>query len=85
MKDEPHKQILNREMVESEIGKYFSESLGLIEDLVNYRTNLIPRCFGSSETELHDVVINISLLKQIQCPLMLHHQFPHGQAQRMFH
>jgi len=63
MPEEPHK-ILERDLYSVLIKEHFSESLELMEDLVNYGTNLIPRCYASSEKKIHDIVILVNFLKQ---------------------
>lgn len=64
MTEEPHKTLLDRDLYAVLIKEHFSDSLGLLEEMVNYGSNLVPRCFASSEKELHDVVIVLNFLKQ---------------------
>ena len=65
MKEEPHKAILDRDLYSAFIKENFSDSLELLEELVNYGSNLIPRCFESSDKKLKDIVIVINFLKVI--------------------
>ena len=64
MATEPHRILLDRDLYHVLIKEHFADSLGLLEELVNYGSNLIPRCFESGEKKLHDVVILLNFLKQ---------------------
>jgi hypothetical protein len=64
MKELPHNILLDRDLYSALVKEHFSDSLSLLEELVNYGSNLIPRCFDSSEKKLHDVVILINFVKQ---------------------
>lgn len=64
MREEPNKLLLDRELYQELIQEPFAGKLSLLEELVNYGTNLVPRCFVSSSKKLPDVVITICLLKQ---------------------
>lgn len=63
MAEEPHKFLLDRNLYSVFISEYFGDSIGLLEELVDYGSHLIPRCFTSSEKKLHDVVILLTFLK----------------------
>jgi uncharacterized protein DUF5677 len=64
MASEPHNILLDRDLYAVLIKENFSETTDLLEELVNYGSNLIPRCFESSEKKLHDTVIILNFLKQ---------------------
>jgi len=64
MASEPHKGLLDRDLYAVLVKENFSETTDLLEELVNYGSNLIPRCFESSEKKLHDTVIILNFLKQ---------------------
>lgn len=64
MTEEPHKILLDRNLYSVIIREYFADTLSLLEELVNYGSNLIPRCYQSSEKKLHDIVILLNFLKQ---------------------
>ncbi len=49
MSEEPHKILLDRDLYSVIIREYFADTLSLLEELVNYGSNLIPRCYQSSE------------------------------------
>ena len=57
--------LLDRETVLEHLKEHFVPRLQLIEDVVNYGTNLIPRCMASSERKLKDVVLLTILLRQV--------------------
>jgi len=56
--------LLDREKVLADVHRAFSPQLDLVRDLTNYGTNLIPRCFTSSDHDLKDVVLIGILLRQ---------------------
>jgi hypothetical protein len=64
MPEEPHKILLDRDLYSVLIKEHFSDSLSLLEEMVNYGSNLVPRCFVSSEKKISDVVIVLNFLKQ---------------------
>jgi|GEM_PF-1365596 len=63
MPDKPHLAILDRANFKLEIEKIFPAQLELLEQLVNYGTNLLPRCLDSSEGRIPDIVSILSFLK----------------------
>lgn len=63
MPDIPHKTILDRDLFRMQIGESFEAQLELLEQMVNYGTNLVPRCFDSSGKKLPDIVCIGSFLK----------------------
>lgn len=62
--EEPLKDILDRDLYCKLVEEYFGETLQLLRELANYGSNLIPRCFVSSNGEITDIVLLISMLKQ---------------------
>jgi Family of unknown function (DUF5677) len=64
LNEKPHEKILDRVVARVHIKENFIESLDLVKQIVNYGTNLIVRCFASSEKKIKDVVIINSLLQQ---------------------
>ena len=63
MTDEPHNAILDRSLFRAQIEESFAAQLTLLEQVVNYGTNLILRCFNSSERKIPDIVALLSFLK----------------------
>ena len=63
MTDEPHNAILDRSLFRVQIGESFAAQLTLLEQVVNYGTNLIVRCFNSSERKVAEIVALLSFLK----------------------
>ena len=63
MPDEPNTGILDRTLFRTQIGKFFADQLALLEQVVNYGTNLVPRCFNSSDRGVADTVAVVSFLK----------------------
>lgn len=63
MPDEPHNAILDRLLFRTQIGESFAAQISLLEQIVNYGTNLILRCFNSSEKKIPETVTLISFLK----------------------
>jgi hypothetical protein len=57
-------KLLQREQVLSDVEQNLKPWINLMRDLVNYGTNLIPRCFGSSPRSLADAVVLGILLRQ---------------------
>ena len=65
MADESFKYILNRDESVNAIKDHFQDTENLLKNVVDYGTNLIPRCFRQSDRQLEDVVIIAVLLKHI--------------------
>ena len=63
MPDEPHDAILDRTLFRTQIADSFAPQLDLLEQLVNYGTNLLPRCFNSSNRGIPDTVAILGFLK----------------------
>jgi hypothetical protein len=64
MIEKPNKYILDRETSTKLAESYLQDSLSLMQELANYGSNLILRCFNSSNKEVKDLVLLGSLLKQ---------------------
>jgi hypothetical protein len=56
--------LLDREKARSHVLHAFPNQLATLKDLTNYGTNLIPRCYTSSDRDLKDVVVVGILLRQ---------------------
>ena len=65
MTDESYKYILNRDEAVGHINDNFKKTIILIESIVDYGTNLIPRCFRQSNRQIEDIVVLAVLLKHI--------------------
>jgi len=59
-----YKPLLDRDRVVADVNQHLSPWINLIRDVTDYGTNLIPRCFSSSEKKLKDVVVLGVLLRQ---------------------
>lgn len=67
MQEKPFQTILDRKAPTEDVKKHFHEQIKLLQEIANYGSNLIPRCFGSikpSKRELADIVVLAVLLKQ---------------------
>lgn len=47
-----------------DVKAHFADGLWLLKDMVNYGSNLIPRCFVDSGRELPDIIVLPVLLRQ---------------------
>jgi len=56
--------ILDREKPVNAVREHFGDQLWLLRDLANYGSNLIVRCFESSEKSAADVIVLGALVKQ---------------------
>lgn len=65
MKEEENKLILDRKESMELVEIHFKDQIQLLQEIVNYGTNLIPRCVKSSKREMHDIFILIVLLKHV--------------------
>jgi hypothetical protein len=62
--DNPLKTILDRQESANRVRENFSETIGLLRDIIDYGTNLIARCYYTSGKKgLTEVIILGSLLK----------------------
>ncbi len=57
--------IIDRKKNIRDFNKNFSDIRGLLKDIVNYGSNLIPRCFVTSERKLEDAIIIGAFLRQV--------------------
>ncbi|MCI0615210.1 DUF5677 domain-containing protein [bacterium] len=65
MRDNPFLALLDRDTVVFDVKKHFQDEIDLLQELVNYGTNLIPRCFSSSDRQIADIIILPVLLKHV--------------------
>jgi hypothetical protein len=65
MKEKEFKKIIDRERQEKDAKTYFSAHIELLEDIVNYGSNLVPRAFDSSKKKLKDVIVVLVLFKHV--------------------
>ena len=63
MPDAADDGILDRLLFRTQIGESFADQIALLEQVVNYGTTLIPRCFYSSDRGVADTVAIPSFLK----------------------
>jgi hypothetical protein len=61
----PLSTILDRDEPVQNVRDHFCDQLEVMRDVVNYGSNLIPRCFESSPKGVADVVVIVALLKQL--------------------
>ena len=64
MNEKPLIAILDREKVRLEVKEHFQDQINLIQELINYGTNLLTRCFASSNHSIADIAILAGLVKQ---------------------
>jgi hypothetical protein len=69
MPDNPHRKIYRLEEAPAFVKENRSTWIDLLQDLANYGSNLIPRCYVSSERTIADTVLIASLLKHVVCML----------------
>jgi len=60
-----YKPLLDRERAVSDVKTHLHRWTGLMHDVTSYGSNLIPRCFTSSERKLKDVILIGVLLRQV--------------------
>lgn len=63
MPDDAHDAILDRTLFKVQIADSFAPQLELLEQLVNYGTHLVVRCFNSSERGIPDTVALLGFVK----------------------
>jgi hypothetical protein len=74
-----HKGLLDREEVVASIRQDLRPWSTLLEDIASYGSNLIPRCFVSSNRGLKDIVVLAILLRQVVAMLDgIHVLLSHG-------
>jgi hypothetical protein len=64
MPESPHPSLLNREQAAGFITEKYGPQLALLEQMVNYASNLIPRAYGRSEKQMLDLMVWLGFLKQ---------------------
>lgn len=69
MIERPHDCILDRTWFPERVNQHFAENLELLRELVNYGTNLMPRCLASSPAKIDDVIVLVSMTKYAICLL----------------
>lgn len=62
--ENPYEELLDRESYKIDLHENFSEIIATIQDIVNYGTNLIIRCFGTGKRDISDAIILGVLLRQ---------------------
>jgi hypothetical protein len=65
MRENEFKTLLDREKHKADVQQYFSDQIGVLTEMVNYGTWLIPRAYDSSQKKLEDVIVIGVLLKQV--------------------
>lgn len=65
LRENEFKSLLDPEKLITDVKQHLSPWITLIEDVRNYGSNLIPRCFSSSERALKDAVVLGILLRQV--------------------
>lgn len=65
VRESEFKALIDRDKTIADIKEYLSPWVDLIRDVTNYGSNLIPRCFSSSERDLKDAVVLAILLRQV--------------------
>jgi len=64
MSEFQHPTLLNREAAAGFVSQHYGPQLGLLNEMTNYASNLIPRAYSSSAKQLPDLIVCFSLLKQ---------------------
>jgi hypothetical protein len=64
MEEKEYLALIDRVTSIAQVQENFSGILGVLRDVVNYGSNLIPRCFVSSQRRLEDTIILGVLLRQ---------------------
>ena len=65
MRESEFLPLLDRGKAVADIKRAFSAQIEMLRDVINYGTNLIPRCFESSDKVLKDIVVVAILLHQV--------------------
>jgi len=60
-----YEPLLNREKAVADVKTHLHRWTDLVHDITSYGSNLIPRCFTSSERKLKDVILIGVLLRQV--------------------
>lgn len=64
MGDGEYKALIDRDTSVEQLNENFSEILIVLRDVVNYGSNLVPRCFVSSNRRLEDAIVLGVLVRQ---------------------
>lgn len=64
MEEAEYQALIDRATSIKQVGDNFSGILGVLRDVVNYGSNLVPRCFVSSSRRLEDAIILGVLVRQ---------------------
>ena len=64
MPEAPNTMILDRSEAQDVARRHFAEQIDLVEQIVNYCTQLVIRAFRSSDRQLADMVVIVTLFKQ---------------------
>ena len=64
MEEREYQALIDRVTSVAQVSEKFSEILGVLRDVVNYGSNLVPRCFVSSKRTLEDAIILGVLVRQ---------------------
>jgi Family of unknown function (DUF5677) len=65
MPDKPNQKIYDIELTRAFVREDMGETIKFLQDLANYGSHLVLRCFTASQREIVDVVLVGSLLKHI--------------------
>jgi hypothetical protein len=65
VRESEFKPLLDPDKTIADIKEHLSPWIDLIRDVTNYGSNLIPRCFSSSERSMKDAVVLAILLRQV--------------------
>lgn len=64
MDEKEYQALIDRDTSVAQLNKNFSEILEVLRDVVNYGSNLVPRCFVSSKRTLEDAIVLGVLVRQ---------------------
>lgn len=62
--EKEYQALIDRATSVGQVSQNFADILGVFRDVVNYGSNLVPRCFVSSKRELKDAIVLGVLLRQ---------------------
>lgn len=64
MEEKEYEALIDRSTSIAQVNDHFSVILGVFRDVVNYGSNLVPRCFVSSKKALEDAIVLGVLARQ---------------------
>ncbi|MBW2647486.1 MAG: hypothetical protein JRE23_15180 [Deltaproteobacteria bacterium] len=64
MDEKEYQALIDRDTSVAQLNENFSEILEVLRDVVNYGSNLVPRCFVSSKRTLEDAIVLGVLVRQ---------------------